>query len=94
MLVFDPRKRITATEALSDPYVAPYHDPQDEPIAREAFDWSFNDAELPVDSWKVMMYSEILDFHQVGDALTDPSVVPEGALAGPERRDDDEQVDN
>jgi hypothetical protein len=24
------------------------------------FDWSFNDADLPVDNWKVMMYSEIL----------------------------------
>lgn len=60
MLVFDPRKRITAAEALADAYVAPYHDPTDEPVARETFDWSFNDAELPVDSWKVMMYSEIL----------------------------------
>lgn len=60
MLVFDPRKRINATEALADPYVAPYHDPTDEPISKEVFDWSFNDAELPVDTWKVMMYSEIL----------------------------------
>ena len=63
MLVFDPRKRITATEALSHPYLSPYHDPTDEPSAAEEFDWSFNDADLPVDTWKVMMYSEILDFH-------------------------------
>lgn len=60
MLVFDPRKRITATEALAHEYVAPYHDPSDEPEAKEQFDWSFNDADLPVDTWKVMMYSEIL----------------------------------
>lgn len=60
MLVFDPRKRINATEALAEPYVAPYHDPTDEPEALEKFDWSFNDADLPVDTWKVMMYSEIL----------------------------------
>lgn len=65
MLVFDPRKRINAADALADAYVAPYHDPTDEPVAREAFDWSFNDAELPVDSWKVMMYSEILGTHLV-----------------------------
>ncbi|KAF8529682.1 mitogen-activated protein kinase HOG1 [Hysterangium stoloniferum] len=84
MLVFDPRKRITAVEALGDPYVAPYHDPSDEPAASQVFDWSFNDAELPVDTWKVMMYSEILDFHQVGDTPTEPNVVPEGALAGPD----------
>lgn len=60
MLVFDPRKRIDATESLGHTYVAPYHDPTDEPIAEEVFDWSFNDADLPVDTWKVMMYSEIL----------------------------------
>jgi len=60
MLVFDPRTRITAAQALSHPYLAPYHDPTDEPEADEPFDWSFNDADLPVDTWKVMMYSEIL----------------------------------
>lgn len=60
MLVFDPRKRIDATQSLAHEYVAPYHDPTDEPVAEEKFDWSFNDADLPVDTWKVMMYSEIL----------------------------------
>lgn len=60
MLVFDPRKRITATESLEHAYVQPYHDATDEPEAAEKFDWSFNDADLPVDTWKVMMYSEIL----------------------------------
>lgn len=57
MLVFDPRKRIKAGEALADPYLAPYHDPTDEPVAEEKFDWSFNDADLPVDTWKIMMYA-------------------------------------
>lgn len=74
MLVFDPRKRITATEALAHEYVAPYHDPSDEPEAKEQFDWSFNDADLPVDTWKVMMYSEIL-----GESLLWTSVLLPGA---------------
>jgi p38 MAP kinase len=60
MLVFDPRKRINAATSLAHEYVSPYHDPTDEPVANEKFDWSFNDADLPVDTWKVMMYSEIL----------------------------------
>lgn len=55
MLVFDPRLRIQAGGALSHEYLAPYHDPTDEPVADAAFDWSFNDADLPVDQWKVMM---------------------------------------
>ena len=37
--VFDPRKRINAAEALAHPYLAPYHDPTDEPAADEPFDW-------------------------------------------------------
>lgn len=65
MLVFDPRKRITAPESLAHEYVSPYHDPSDEPEAAEKFDWSFNDADLPVDTWKVMMYSEILGSYPV-----------------------------
>lgn len=56
MLVFDPKKRITASDALAHEYLAPYHDPTDEPVAEEKFDWSFNDADLPVDTWKIMMY--------------------------------------
>lgn len=56
MLVFDPKKRIRADEALAHPYLAPYHDPTDEPVASEKFDWSFNDADLPVDTWKIMMW--------------------------------------
>jgi p38 MAP kinase len=65
MLVFNPKQRIQAGEALAHPYLAPYHDPTDEPVADEKFDWSFNDADLPVDTWKIMMYSEILDYHNV-----------------------------
>lgn len=56
MLVFDPKKRVRAGEALAHEYLAPYHDPSDEPVAQEKFDWSFNDADLPVDTWKIMMY--------------------------------------
>ncbi len=62
MLVFDPRARIKASEALEHEYLAPYHDPTDEPVAAKKFDWSFNDADLPVDSWKIMMYDEINSF--------------------------------
>lgn len=65
MLIFDPRKRISASQALTHEYLSPYHDPSDEPAAEEKFDWSFNDADLPVDTWKIMMYSEILDYHNI-----------------------------
>jgi p38 MAP kinase len=57
MLVFNPKQRIQAPDALAHEYLAPYHDPTDEPVAQEKFDWSFNDADLPVDTWKIMMYA-------------------------------------
>lgn len=56
MLLFNPKKRVSAAEALAHEYLAPYHDPTDEPEADVKFDWSFNDADLPVDTWKIMMY--------------------------------------
>jgi len=40
-------------QSLEHEYLQPYHDPTDEPEAGEKFDWSFNDADLPVDTWKV-----------------------------------------
>lgn len=64
MLVFDPRKRITVEEALAHPYLAPYHDPSDEPVADTVFDWSFTEADLTLDEWKERIYNEVLDFHQ------------------------------
>jgi p38 MAP kinase len=55
MLQFDPQVRISATEALESPYLAPYHDPNDEPVATETFDWAFLEADLPADIWKTIM---------------------------------------
>lgn len=65
MLVFSPKERIQAGVALEHPYLAPYHDPTDEPVAKEKFDWSSSNADLPVNAWKFTMYSEVLDYHNV-----------------------------
>jgi len=75
MLVFDPRKRVKAGDALAHEYLSPYHDPTDEPVAEEKFDWSFNDADLPVDTWKIMMYEEISLLLREQDMKTDPMEV-------------------
>ncbi|PWY90833.1 Pkinase-domain-containing protein [Aspergillus heteromorphus CBS 117.55] len=66
MLIIDPNKRISAADALMHPYMAMYHDPNDEPIADQKFDWSFSEAEHPTDEWKIMIYSEVVDFHDIG----------------------------
>lgn len=71
MLVFDPRKRVKAGDALAHEYLGPYHDPTDEPVAEEKFDWSFNDADLPVDTWKIMMYEQLHDYNSSHEADAD-----------------------
>ncbi|KAL4894396.1 mitogen-activated protein kinase HOG1 [Aspergillus ambiguus] len=63
MLAFDPCKRISAESALSHPFVELYHDPTDEPVAEGQFDWSFDGANLTMDTLKYLIYSEVLDFH-------------------------------
>jgi p38 MAP kinase len=82
MLVFDPRKRVRAGGALTHEYLAPYHDPTDEPESEEKFDWSFNDADLPVDTWKIMMYSEILDYHNIDQLAADQGQISLDTVEG------------
>ena len=52
MLDFDVEKRSSARDALSHPYLAPYHDPTDEPVVKIPFDWRFDNAEVSLDAWK------------------------------------------
>ncbi|CEJ55653.1 hypothetical protein PMG11_01901 [Penicillium brasilianum] len=64
LLQFDPEKRCSAAAALESEYLAPYHDPEDEPVAPKSCDWSFLEADLSVDVWKTIMYAEVLDYHE------------------------------
>ncbi|KAE8135898.1 kinase-like domain-containing protein [Aspergillus pseudotamarii] len=64
MLTLDPQERISAEEALQHPYVRMYHDPTDEPIAEERFDWVFNGGEFDKEMLKDMIFMEVLHFHQ------------------------------
>jgi p38 MAP kinase len=61
MLVFDPRKRVKASEGLAHEYLSLYHDPTDEPVAEEKFDWLSN-ADLPVNAWKILTYEQLYDY--------------------------------
>lgn len=42
LLAFNPAKRISVEEALRHPYLEPYHDPEDEPIAAQIPDGFFD----------------------------------------------------
>nr|AGG82488.1 p38 [Penaeus vannamei] len=64
MLTLDPDKRITAEEALAHPYFEQYHDPDDEPVAEEPYDQSFEENELPVEKLKELVFEEVVLFKQ------------------------------
>ncbi|KAG1452737.1 hypothetical protein G6F56_007741 [Rhizopus delemar] len=63
LLTFNPVKRITVEEALSHPYLEPYHDPDDEPIAPPIpdsfFDFDRYKEQLTKEQLKQMLYDEI-----------------------------------
>jgi p38 MAP kinase len=64
MLNFDVEQRASARDALSQPYLAKYHDPEDEPVVKIPFDWRFNNAEVSIDTWKAAVYKEVVLFRQ------------------------------
>ncbi|KAM3859334.1 mitogen-activated protein kinase 7 [Diretmus argenteus] len=64
MLRFDPRERICVTQALEHPYLAKYHDPDDEPISVPAFDFEFDKLPMNKEQIKESILVEIQDFHR------------------------------
>ncbi|KIK64207.1 hypothetical protein GYMLUDRAFT_40496 [Collybiopsis luxurians FD-317 M1] len=65
-LTFDPKKRMTAEEALDHPYVAAYHDAQDEPVAPpmdpEYFTFDEVKEHLSKQQLKELLYEEVISF--------------------------------
>lgn len=64
MLHFDPRERISVCQALEHPYLAKYHDPDDEPVCVPAFDFEFDKQPMGREQIKEAILAEIQDFHQ------------------------------
>jgi len=63
MLAFDPQRRITVDEALQHPYLSIWHDPADEPICADKFDFSF-EVVNDMDELTQMVTDEVHDFRQ------------------------------
>ncbi|KAI5122568.1 hypothetical protein M0805_004785 [Coniferiporia weirii] len=65
-LTFDPRKRMTAEQALQHPYVSAYYDPDDEPacppIDPECFHFDLQKEMMGKAQLKELLYEEVLSF--------------------------------
>ncbi|CAL8282191.1 unnamed protein product [Merluccius merluccius] len=64
MLRFDPRERISVTQALEHQYLSKYHDQDDEPICVPAFNFEFDKIPMNKDQIKESILMEIQDFHR------------------------------
>ncbi|XP_057264912.1 mitogen-activated protein kinase 7 [Pezoporus wallicus] len=69
MLRFDPRDRVGVGEALRHPFLAKYHDPEDEPECVPAFDFAFERRALTKEDIKAAIVAEIEDFHARRDGI-------------------------
>mmetsp|Transcript_9894 Transcript_9894/g.13055 ORF Transcript_9894/g.13055 Transcript_9894/m.13055 type:complete len:568 (+) Transcript_9894:298-2001(+) len=68
MLQIHPYKRISVHAALQHAFFEPLHNPRDEPVADQAFDFSFEDQKLHRLKLQELIWKEVADFR--------PSVLP------------------
>jgi len=65
MLAFDPRQRISVADALAHPYLAQYHDVNEEVIHQQPFhyDLSFEQEEYSTSKVRQLIYEQACEFH-------------------------------
>ncbi|KAK3847633.1 MAG: MAP kinase [Linnemannia gamsii] len=61
LLNFDPAARITVEQALAHPYLAAYHEEDDEPTHEKIFDFSFEVTDR-IDEMKHLIAQEVMSF--------------------------------
>ncbi|KAH9060547.1 CMGC/MAPK/ERK protein kinase [Lactarius vividus] len=72
MLNFDPAKRITCEQALEHPYLAVWHDPTDEPVCPNKFDFFFEE-EDSIEGMKKLIVEEVNSFRSEVRAAARPN---------------------
>ena len=63
MLAFNPSKRYTVEQCLAHPYFEGLHSPEEEPVCKTKFDWSFDDFTPTKPLLQSLIYEESLKFH-------------------------------
>ncbi|GMF45324.1 unnamed protein product [Phytophthora fragariaefolia] len=74
MLVFDPRKRITISEALEHPYLSLVRDRSLEKTCPTPFDFAFENSDLTKQKLQELIFEDVCAFHP--DARIPDPVVP------------------
>ena len=87
MLVLDPMKRVSASEALSHPYLSRYHDPKEEPVCSPPFDFSFEKKLLSKDDLRKAIYEEIDTYHKCKLPIPSHDIVKDALIKMMKDRD-------
>lgn len=89
LLAFDPSQRISCKDALAHPYLAVWHDPQDEPECSRPFDFHFESVN-DIEGLRTLILNEVISFRQQvrqqaqeRHAMETAPVVPEQSHAAP-----------
>eukprot|EP00030_Apusomonadida_sp_AF-17_P001581 a1887_57.p1 GENE.a1887_57~~a1887_57.p1 ORF type:complete len:410 (-),score=162.80 a1887_57:18-1220(-) len=69
LLAFNPDRRMTVEQALAHPFMADIHDPEDEPVCHERFEFSFERMELNSSIVRRLLIEEALSYHPHGPEL-------------------------
>ena len=64
LLAFDPSDRIDVYQALAHPYLQVWHDPNEEPVCPELFDFGFESVDS-IDDMKEMIRDEVVSFRHL-----------------------------
>lgn len=62
MLEIHPNKRIGVDEAVKHTFFEPLHNPDDEPVSRRSFDFSFENDKLHRNRLRQLIWEEVGDF--------------------------------
>lgn len=68
MLVFNPAKRLSVTDALAHPYLTPLHNPQHEPPAKP-FSFDFDKPDIKMAQLRDQIWAEMCIFHPEANDL-------------------------
>uniref|UniRef100_A0A7E4V1E8 Protein kinase domain-containing protein n=1 Tax=Panagrellus redivivus TaxID=6233 RepID=A0A7E4V1E8_PANRE len=72
LLVLDPDRRISVTEALEHPYLAAYHNPDEEPVTEEPFLIDDKNDERSLMDWKTIIWNDIQDCNSTSHNNDEP----------------------
>ncbi|KDE09325.1 CMGC/MAPK protein kinase [Microbotryum lychnidis-dioicae p1A1 Lamole] len=84
LLAFDPTERISCEDALRHPYLAVWHEPSDEPVCPQKFDFGF-EKEDSVEGMRALIVEEVENFRRMVRPSAQPATRTEGTA--PRRQD-------